>query len=160
MLILTDRPCFSWLTQPVAFTSTQTHTLLTPVSVLRPPGKSESGQQEPSVPPPLFLKGSTGLQGRIFLFFFWYFFSPKPFCVSSSWAHTHTLELSTAFRSLMSMLPQLLTQRAGPLSQTQSCYCPSSMEALAAHNTEQLTNWEQPCRFRLCVHGEAKKKRF
>lgn len=59
----------------------------------------------------------------------------------------HTPELSTALRSLMSALPQLLTQRAGPLSLTQSCYCPSSMGALAAHNTEQLTNWEQPCWF-------------
>lgn len=43
----------------------------------------------------------------------------------------HTPELSTAFNCLMTTLPQLLTQRAEPLSQLQSSYCPSSLEALA-----------------------------
>lgn len=82
------------------------------------------------------------------------FFSSFPFLKALLHEFTlgaHTPELSTAFRSLMSALPQLLTQRAGPLSQTQSCFCPGSTEALAAHNAEQLTNWEPPCSLLLFV---------
>lgn len=58
----------------------------------------------------------------------------------------HTPELSTAFSSLMSTLPQLLTQRAELLSQLQSWYCPASMEALAL-NAQQLNHWDWPHRF-------------
>lgn len=136
MFNVTDHPCSTWLTQPVVFTSTQTNTP-------HPCEGSEAPREEWGWPAET-LRASAFVpwrQHRPAGPFF-----PKPFCMSSSWTLCTLLnfkQLST--RS--SALPQLLTQRAGPLSQPQSCYCPASMEALAAHNTEQLTNWEQPCRF-------------
>lgn len=101
-------------------------------------GPSEAGQRDPYVPPSLFLNGSISLKKAP---------PPPQALLHEFFLGVHTPELSTAFRPLMSVLPQLLTQRAGPLSKTQSSYCPSSTEALATHNIEQLTNWEQPCRF-------------
>lgn len=85
---------------------------------------------EPSMPPTgstnnEVLKGSTGRGGAE-----GFFFLPKAL-LHDFFLGVHTPELSTAFSSLMSALPQLLTQRAELLSQPQSSYCRSSLEALA-----------------------------
>ena len=86
---------------------------------------------EPSMPPTgsannEVLKGSTGRGGAEGFFFL----LPKAL-LRDFFLGVHTPELWTAFSSLMSALPQLLTQRAELLSQPQSSYCRSSLEALA-----------------------------
>lgn len=68
-------------------------------------------------------------EGEWKAFFFFFFFTKA--LLHDFFLGVHTPELSTAFSSLMSVLPQLLTQRAELLSQLQSWYCPSGLEALA-----------------------------
>ena len=92
-----------------------------------------------------FLKGSTGEEGVRLSFFF----SPQPKALlRDCFLEVHTPELSTAFVSLISALPQLLTQRAELLSQPQSGYCLPGSEAFHTHiRAEQLTHWQWPHRF-------------
>lgn len=72
MFHLTYQTC-SVLVHPDTHSST--------LSWLWGPGESDPGQRDPSVPPSLFLQGSTSLKGRVF-------FPPEPFCMSSSWERT------------------------------------------------------------------------